>query len=199
MAVDSAILNTDNVPAMNPLDQIPTKRTARQKVGIVVLTALTLFIGSVYIYVRFIYTPGPGSLGGGPSYEWVPALQKTFTMDMGERVSFGRIEPEAGIVKYDLESSLPVDTGLPVQGTPWDELATSACYESKVFKTQKMCQVGGNVPLRAIYIQDARGAQDAIGALGGLAMGSGKLAEDALTKNRVTLTIYQRKCVANCL
>ncbi|MBZ5522248.1 MAG: zinc-ribbon domain-containing protein [Acidobacteriia bacterium] len=169
------------------------RRTVRQKVGIGILTALALFIACGAVYIIFFDTPPPGL-----TYEWVQAQQTTFALDIGEGVLFGRIQPEAGLVKYDVESSSPINTGLPIQGSPGEELPTSSCYESKVLKTQKMCQVG-NMDLRAIYIQDARGAQDALGALGGLAMGRGKLAEDALTKNRVTLTIYQRKCVTNCL
>jgi hypothetical protein len=113
----------------------------------------------------------------------------SFTLKPGQWIRFGPVNPTGSNVRYDVSSSLAVNTGLVSSGKNWPDGAT--CFEAQVLSSVKSC----TVPFAGdqwIFVQDNRGNGD---LLSGVLLGN----HNAADESRVTVTTYRWGCVADCV
>jgi hypothetical protein len=178
--------------------------TPRKKPGLVARWGLPAAVGVALIAgcIYFDLTMNPHSVfkrifqRSEPVYQWVQSEDKTFSFLPGESKAWGPVEPQQGEVHYVINSYLPVDTGL-IEEAQWGENTdaalkkTSACYESKIVHSAKICQVTSEKP-QLIFIRDVRAKQVPLGGLGTI---SRKALQD---QNSVSVTVFTRKCMEHC-
>jgi hypothetical protein len=124
-----------------------------------------------------------------PTWGEVPDAPKVFALKPGQWMRFGPFVPNGGNIRYDLNSSAAVNTGLVASGGSWPQ--TAACYEPQVFSTVKSCTVDASAQ-EWIFVADSRTAGDVVG---GVILGNRQVVADT----KVTLTTYHWGCVSNCV
>jgi hypothetical protein len=139
-------------------------------------------------------------IGGAhaPVYQWVESDSREFDFLPGEGKAWGPVDPQQGEIRYQIKSTLPVDTGL--MDTKWAERMDawaamrtgSSCFEKGIRKSAKVCRMNTGKP-QLIFVRDLRAKQAGLG-LQHLFGTKGALQEP----NGVTITILIRKCVENC-
>jgi hypothetical protein len=125
-----------------------------------------------------------------PKYGPVADAPHAFTLKPGQGMRFGPVYPNGGNVRYDVSSTLPLSTGLVVEGGgSWPKNAT--CLESQVLNSVKSC----TIPVQGaawIFVQDNRTQGELVGKV---LLGNHNAADDS----RVSVTTYRWGCVADCV
>ena len=179
--------------------------TPLKKPGFFARWGLPAAIGAVLIAgcVYFDLTMNPHSVfrkifqRSQPVYQWVQSEDKALSFLPGESKAWGPIEPQQGEIHYVINSYLPVDTGL-IEEAQWGENTdaalrkTSACYESKIVHSAKVCTMATGNP-QLIFIRDIRAKQFVLGKAPGAI--TGKALQD---QNSVTVTVFKLKCMEHC-
>ncbi len=118
-------------------------------------------------------------------------MTKTFALKPGQWMRFGPQIPAGGHIRYDVTSSMPVNTGAAESADAWP--SSAACYETQVLNTVKDCIVEPrSKPF--IFVADPRTVGDVIA---GTILGNNK--QEASSYNKVTIVIYHWGCVSNCV
>ncbi|MBZ5532612.1 MAG: hypothetical protein LAO20_14360 [Acidobacteriia bacterium] len=120
-------------------------------------------------------------------YGEVPDAPKSFVLKPGQAMTLGPPH-SAGNVRYDVASSMPVNTGLMVSGGRWPRDAI--CYEAQVLASVKSCKVDPPNP-QWIVVADTRTSSDVVA---GAIFGN----QQVIADNKVTVTIYHWGCARNC-
>lgn len=133
-----------------------------------------------------------------PVYQWMESDNRSFDFLPGEGKAWGPIDPQQGEVRYNIKSSLPVETGL--METKWADRvdawismpSKSTCFESGVRKAAKDCHMKSGRP-QLIFIRDLRPKQ------AGLTIEKAFGTKGAMQEpNNVIITIFKRQCMENC-
>jgi hypothetical protein len=113
---------------------------------------------------------------------------KVVVLKPGQWMRLGPFAPTVGgSLHYDVNSSLPIKTGLVQPGGSWP--GSASCFESQVLASSKSCGVTPNSQ-QYIFIADTRTPGE---ILGGVLLGNHAVAID----NRVAVNTYHWGCVIN--